>query len=156
MALLLPVLALLLLALACDNKDNDSSGDTPSASPSADESPQATGEATATPAPDGTPAPPDGEGTPVALQTDVPAFRAQFDEVIETTLPCDYDQETGIVDCSAQDTDIYLLDEPLEGETVKCRAMIISEGDVGVFCQTDPEVQPVISADYALPDYALD
>lgn len=149
MALLLPVLALLLLALACDNKDNDSSDNTPSASPAADESPQATGEATATAAPD-------GEGTPVALQTDVTAFRAQFDEVIETTPPCDYDQEAGIVDCSAQDADVYQLDQPLTGETVKCRAMIVSEGYIGVFCQTDPEVQPVINSDYALPDYALD
>lgn len=134
--LLSPLLALLLLALGCDDDGGDGG---PSDSPSATE--RQTPDADSTPIPEGG----------VILQTDVAEFRTQFGEVIDTTPPCAYDQNAGAVDCTEWDADVYQLDQPLTGEGVKCRAMLVSFGVVGVNCQTSSE--PLLNADYALPDY---
>jgi hypothetical protein len=159
LALLLPLFALLLLAFACKD-GGGSTNQTPSPSPTSAETAQPNGDASPAPSPNGTPppnddvTPPPVEGaTPVTLQTDVSAFRTQFDEVIDTTPPCGYDPDTAVVDCSEWDGGVYQLDDPLTGEGVECRAMLVSVGFVGVNCQT--RVEPLLIADYALPDYDL-
>ncbi len=143
--------AVIVLALACDG-GNESAGPADQATGTPAGAP--TEEATPTPGEDSTPAP-DGSGptptvtggrpaddiTPVpgariaTVPPNLVAFVSEFGGEIPTTIECDYEDERGLVDCTAVGLGLIQLSPPvLEGGVIVCKAFLVGEELTGVTC----------------------
>jgi hypothetical protein len=146
---LLPALALLLIAVACDDGGGGPGAtaspaltETPQATPSATETPVIT--ATDTPQTDATPSPSQSEPQLAIVPANPSEFLNQFDEVITSGETCEYDQESGLVDCGANG--LYQLQDGIQAPDVVCRPMLVIDQPVGVNCQTQDPLQSIIYA----------
>lgn len=147
---LLPVFALLLIAIAC--KDN---GGQPEATASPTDTPQATATETAQVTPTNTPqadATPSPSSSPSPSPSDVQAqlavvaanqdgFLADFQDVVIEGKTCDYDQDSLLIDCDANG--VYQLDEGVQGTDAICRVLLVEQQPIGLSCQEEFLSAPV-------------
>ncbi len=155
---LLPVFALLLIAIAC--KDN---GGQPEATASPTDTPQATatetaqvtptdtpqatatetarGAPTTTPQADATPSPSDGQGQLAVVAANQGDFLADYQDVVIEGKTCEYDQDSLLVDCGANG--VYQLDEGAQGADPICRVLLVEQQPVGLSCQEEFLSAPV-------------
>ena len=133
----LPALALIVIALACGG--SGSGGDESEGTPTA----EATGtagapEATETPGvdlpPGTTPVP---GATPAVMPEDVQAFLAQFVDDVPTHVDCEYDDETGLADCTEAGHGKFQLAPWAPDTVVSCTAGILDDEVVWIRCLTD-------------------
>lgn len=135
---ILPLLALVAVAVACGDGD---SGDNKS-----DVSPisEATAEGTVTP---GLEIPPDV--TPTVVVTAVPGtqlaiapqnvetFLTQFVDTVPTPVDCDYDAETALVDCTEAEAGTFQLSPQAPESVLSCAAGVLDNKVVWIRCITD-------------------
>ena len=146
---LLPVFALLLIAVSCggDGSQPEATASpagtgTPQASPT--ETPQVTPSETPqlapteTPPSDATPSPSEGQAQPAVVAADQGGFLAQEGVVLEA---CAYDQESSLVDCEANG--LYQLQDGIQGMDALCRVMLVGDQPVGLSCQTSDPLQVI-------------
>lgn len=132
-----------MLAAACGGGDSTSSSSSPSSSPQG--SPAASGAAAssspgANPLPSGVleAVPPDNAGT----------FLAQF-HAVEKAVPCSYDPQSSILDCTKDNLGRIHLKPPVVGKNLTCYALLNGDKLIGATCHSE---DPLFGAPYKLAD----
>lgn len=143
---ILPLLALVAVAVACG--DGDSGDNKSDVSPTAEVT--ATTEVTVTPDVAETPIteiPPDV--TPTVVVTAVPGtqlaiapqnvqtFLSQFVDTVPTPVDCDYDAETALVDCTEAEAGKFQLSPQAPESVLSCAAGVLDNKVVWIRCITD-------------------
>lgn len=147
---LLPVFALLLIAIACEDNGGQpeataSPTDTPQAT--ANETPQVTPSETPqltpteTPPSDATPSPSDGQARLAVVAANQGEFLADFQDVVIEGKTCEFDQDSLLVDCGANG--VYQLDEGVQGADAICRVLLVEQQPVGLSCQEEFLAAPI-------------
>jgi len=137
LCVVLPALALVAMALACGG--SGSGGEGSEVTPTAEAT--GTAEATETPGvdlpPGTTPVP---GATPAVMPEDTQAFLAQFVDDVPTHVDCDYDDETGLADCTDAGRGNFQLAPWAPDTVVSCTAGILDDEVVWIRCLTDLSV----------------
>ncbi len=148
---LVAVLFPLLIAVACGGGGRPET----TGSPSASETPQATASETPQPTAAETPQPtlvetpqagvtpstPDGEVQAAVVAPDQGGFLAQFADAMIIGKTCDYDSDSGLVDCGADG--LYQLQDGIQGSKAVCRVVLVDDLPVGLSCQAEDPLRSI-------------
>jgi hypothetical protein len=141
-AVLLPVFALLLIAIACkDNGDKPEATASPAGTPQAAATETVQASPTDTPQGDATPSPSDGQVRLALIAANQGGFLADFQDVVIEGKTCEYDQDSLLVDCAANG--VYELEKGVEGADAICRVLLVEQQPVGLSCQEEMLAAPV-------------
>ena len=135
--------------MACDGGDQPEATVSPAArespQPSLTQTPQTTPDETPEPTPaetaeaEDTPSTSEGEARRAVVAADQAGFLGQFADVMIVGKTCDYDPDTGLVDCGADG--LYQLEEGVQGSDAVCRVILVDDQPVGLNCQTEEPLQ---------------
>jgi hypothetical protein len=76
-------------------------------------------------------------------------FLTRIGDAIATAKPCDYDEATGLVDCTEAGLEAIVLDPPVSGTGVECRAILVNDDLIGVSCNSQ---EPAFASIYEIAE----